>query len=215
MQVSARWMTGTTRPSSMATASPTLIVGAVHDRAVLPRRVHARVPRDRRRDELDQQIRIGDVGAGLLARLIEPRGQSGHVDLAHQIEVRRGRPARGHALGHDSPDGADARSASRGALGADRRRRARRGRHVVGQDGPARPEPRSAPTSSPRSAASRRALGDAAASRAASPVDRPRSAAGSRRRPAHRPSRSGRWPSSHGRDRRRAARRSGARAARP
>ena len=167
--VSARWMTGTTRPSSMATARPMLISAC---RTIAPSFHEAFTPgcRDEgRRDELHQQVRVGDPGAGLLARPLAPRDQAAHVDLAEEIEVGRGGPARRHALGHDPPDGADAwrLAAGRGAP----RRHARPRPGADGQDvgrehGAARAPSRGAPaTSRPRSAASRRAFGDAAMSR--------------------------------------------------
>ena len=40
---------------------------------------------------------------GLLARRRLPRDQARHVDLPHQVEVRRRRPRRGHPLRHDPP----------------------------------------------------------------------------------------------------------------
>ena len=126
------------------------------------------MPRQGRRDELHEEVGVGDPGAGLLARPLAPGDQAADVDLAEEIEVGRGGPARGHALDHDAPDGADAgrlrpRRARR--LAELRRERYRpRGRRRPG------PEPRSARMSRPRSAASRRAFGDAAAeARAAVP----------------------------------------------
>ena len=94
-----------------------------------------------------------------------------HVDLAHQVEVRRAGPARGHALGHDPPD----RRRRRAALGrrwgagsgAGPGRRPRRGAaRARRRPAPRRPAPSRAARAgrSPRSAASRRALGDAATS---------------------------------------------------
>src|SRR6266403_1889765 len=62
-----------------------------------------------RRDELHEKIRVGDPGAGLLARPFPPGDEAAHGDLADEIEVGRGGPARRHALGHDAPDGPDAR----------------------------------------------------------------------------------------------------------
>src|SRR5256885_456587 len=44
----------------------------------------------------------------VLARPLAPGDQAAHVDLADQIEVGRGGPARRRALGHEAPDGADA-----------------------------------------------------------------------------------------------------------
>ena len=87
------------------------------------------------RDELHEEIGVGDSGAGLLADSLAPGDQPAHVDLAHQIEVGRAGPARGHALGHDAPDGADA-----GGFGPPRfrRRRSLGSADVSGEDGAAR-----------------------------------------------------------------------------
>ena len=78
-------------------------VGVPLDRAVLPRHVHARMLRQRRRHQLDQQVRVGDVRARLLARRLSHAASRADVDLAHQVEVRRARPRRGHPLRHDPP----------------------------------------------------------------------------------------------------------------
>ena len=78
----------------------------------------------------------------LLRRALPPGRQSGHVDLADQVEVRRAGPARRHALGHDAPHGADALLARRRAapLGAPAAsgREGIAGRDVRGEDGAAR-----------------------------------------------------------------------------
>ena len=172
-------------------------IGVLHDRAVLPRGVDARLLRDGRRHQPHQQIRVGDPRAGLLAGALAPRGQPAHGDLAHQVEVGCARPAGRHALGHDAPDVADAhrgghaRHRGRGHRGRDRRRGCRR-------PGPHRPALTHGPPrrSTPRSAASRRAFGDAAAMRGA--VDRGavglRTLLDSRRGRARQPFPPARWP---------------------
>ena len=110
-------------------------VGVLDDRAVLPRDVHARMLGDGRGDQSHEQVRVGDVGAGLLARLLQPRRQATHVCLAHQIEVGRRGPARRHTLGHDAPDVADALRGGCARRRGDRRRLRRR--DVAGEDGAA------------------------------------------------------------------------------
>src|SRR5262249_19474541 len=86
-------------------------LGMLHERAVLPRHVDARMLRNRRGDETHEEIRVADLRAAVLARLGEPRCQATDIHLADQEEVRHRRPRRRHALGHDAPDVADALSA--------------------------------------------------------------------------------------------------------
>ena len=120
-------------------------VGLRHDPAVLPGRVHAGMLSDGGGDQLHQEVGIGDADAGALDRALPPGDESGRVDLAYQVELGRGRPALGHALDHDPPDGAHARSAGgrrRGDPGRGGRgsRGPRRGGEDVGrQDGAAGP----------------------------------------------------------------------------
>ena len=114
-----------------------------HEGAVLPRHVPRRMARQRGGAELHEQVGVGDARAGLRARALAPRREARHLNLAHQVEVRRARPARRHPLGHDAPDRADA--AVRGGLALLARRHGARGGRLDGgldvgdDDGPARP----------------------------------------------------------------------------
>ena len=88
-------------------------LGMARDRTVAPRGVHGGVAGQRGGDELHQEVGVGDAPAGLLLRLLAPGGEPADIDLAEQVEVRRGGPACGHPLGHDAPHGADALAVGR------------------------------------------------------------------------------------------------------
>ena len=110
-------------------------LGMARDRAVAPRGVHGGVAGQRGRDELHQDVGVGDARAGLLLRLLAPGGEPADRDLAEQVEVRRGGPARGHPLGHDAPHGAHALAVGRpGGRGRKDRCDGRR-EDVRGEDG--------------------------------------------------------------------------------
>src|SRR6202165_2207839 len=103
LRVAARGQVGATRPAAEGGGDEAGVdgdgqadvdVGIPPDRAVLPRGIHARMLRQGRRDELHEKIGVGDPGTGLLPRPLPPGDKAAHGDLADEIEVGRGGPAR-------------------------------------------------------------------------------------------------------------------------
>ena len=138
--MSASWITGTTSPSSSATASPTPIVGVGDDSRVGPRTIERGVIAKRARDRAYEEIGDRDVSAGPLAGAPLPAEHAARDDLALDGEVRDRGPARQCPLGHRAPRAADHRDPRvvdprARAARPSRSRRRRRGRRLPGPGG--------------------------------------------------------------------------------